>query len=389
MKKLLFIAGLLWSAIASAQFVPGQVLTAAELNSAFATKAPIPTGTCLGTSSALNYNLVGNAFSCNGTINAVTLGGATFASPGPIGSVSTSTGAFSSISTPSATIGGGTINATSVGATSASTGSFTTLSASSTVSGAGFSTYLASPPAIGNTTPSTVTGSTVTSTGNFIGSGNGFTIGTTTGIGNGGAIQLFDSTHNNDVVILNNATSVAQFTSTGINGAAIGSTTPSTGSFTILSSTGNFTPSQTNGIVGTTTNNNANAGSVGEYVTASTLTTSATTATPLNATSVSLTSGDWDVTGLCSTNPAATTVTTALVSGISTTSATFSNAAAGIQNSFTLAGFTSTAQASFVAPAPITRVSVASTTTVFLVCQINFNTSTLTVSGFIRARRVR
>jgi hypothetical protein len=40
-----------------------------------------------------------------------------------------------------------------VGATTASTGAFTTLSASSTVSGTGFSTYLASPPAIGGTAP--------------------------------------------------------------------------------------------------------------------------------------------------------------------------------------------------------------------------------------------
>lgn len=46
----------------------------------------------------------------------------------------------------------GPINGT-VGATTASTGAFTTLSASSTVSGTGFSTYLASPPAIGGTAP--------------------------------------------------------------------------------------------------------------------------------------------------------------------------------------------------------------------------------------------
>ena len=46
----------------------------------------------------------------------------------------------------------GPLNGT-VGATTASTGAFTTLSASSTVSGTGFSTYLASPPAIGGTAP--------------------------------------------------------------------------------------------------------------------------------------------------------------------------------------------------------------------------------------------
>ena len=43
------------------------------------------------------------------------------------------------------------INGGSVGLTTQSTGSFTTLAASSTVSGTGFSTYLASPPAIGGT----------------------------------------------------------------------------------------------------------------------------------------------------------------------------------------------------------------------------------------------
>ena len=69
-------------------------------------------------------------------LNASSLGGATFASPGAIGS--------------------GT----------ASTGAFTTLSASSTVSGTGFSTYLASPPAIGTTAPAAGKFTDLTSTGN-------------------------------------------------------------------------------------------------------------------------------------------------------------------------------------------------------------------------------
>ncbi len=45
---------------------------------------------------------------------------------------------------------------TPIGSTTASSGAFTTLSASSTVSGTGFSTYLASPPTIGGTTPTAV-----------------------------------------------------------------------------------------------------------------------------------------------------------------------------------------------------------------------------------------
>ena len=46
-------------------------------------------------------------------------------------------------------------------AVSGAAGSFTTLSASSTVSGTGFSTYLASPPAIGGTAPNTVAATTL------------------------------------------------------------------------------------------------------------------------------------------------------------------------------------------------------------------------------------
>ena len=59
-------------------------------------------------------------------LNASSLSGATFASPGAIGS------------------------------TAAGTGAFTTLAASSTVSGAGFTTYFASPPALGTTAPAEV-----------------------------------------------------------------------------------------------------------------------------------------------------------------------------------------------------------------------------------------
>lgn len=55
-----------------------------------------------------------------------------------------------------------------IGSVTASTGAFTTLSASSTVSGAGFSTYLASPPAIGGTAAAAGAFTTLTSTGGGI-----------------------------------------------------------------------------------------------------------------------------------------------------------------------------------------------------------------------------
>jgi hypothetical protein len=60
-----------------------------------------------------------------------------------------------------------------------------------------------------------------------------------------------------------------------------------------LSVTGTITPSQTAGIVGTTTNNNANAGSVGEQIISNKLTNVAmTSAVLVNVTSISLTAGD-------------------------------------------------------------------------------------------------
>ena len=66
-----------------------------------------------------------------------------------IGGTTAAAGSFTTLS--NTTAAGSTINAASIGAGTAGTGAFTTLSASSTVSGTGFSTYLASPPAIGGT----------------------------------------------------------------------------------------------------------------------------------------------------------------------------------------------------------------------------------------------
>ena len=57
------------------------------------------------------------------------------------------------------------INGVTIGASTASTGAFTTLSASSTVSGTGFSTYLASPPAIGGSAAAAGTFTALTATG--------------------------------------------------------------------------------------------------------------------------------------------------------------------------------------------------------------------------------
>jgi hypothetical protein len=110
-------------------------------------------------------------FSGSGVLNASTLGGATFATPGAIGSGTASTGAFTTLSASSTVSGTGfstyLASPPAIGGTAPAAGAFTTLSASSTVSGTGFSTYLASPPAIGGTAAAAVSATTLHATGQF------------------------------------------------------------------------------------------------------------------------------------------------------------------------------------------------------------------------------
>ena len=79
----------------------------------------------------------------------------------------------------------GYLDSTVIGANVPSPASFTTLSASSTISGSGFSTYLASPPAIGGTAAAAITGTTITASTQFSGPGTGLT-GTASGLNIGG-----------------------------------------------------------------------------------------------------------------------------------------------------------------------------------------------------------
>lgn len=174
-----------------------------------------------------------------------------------------------------------------------------------------------------------------------------------------------------------------------INNATVGQTTPLAGSFTTLSSTGNFTPSQTNGIVGTTTNNSANAGSVGEYISSTIAQGSpvaVSTGVATNITSISLTAGDWDVSANITTLPAGSTTQTSTQVSISTTTGTHGATSTGASN---ISAAVTTAGANTSAVVGPFRMSLASTTTVFLVGSSVFAVSTNGIFGTIRARRVR
>ncbi len=151
--------------------------------------------------------------------------------------------------------------------------------------------------------------------------------------------------------------------------------------------------SSTSGIIGTTTNNNAAAGSVGEVVTSTVAIGSPVALTDVTAadvTSISLTAGDWDVWGnvKCITSGAVTVFY--LNTWISTVSATQNadNTLVGILQ-YGTEGLLLTS--TILGVAPITqRISLAGTTTIYLGCTSHFTGGTSqSAYGVITARRRR
>ncbi|CAM2142689.1 conserved exported protein of unknown function [Pararobbsia alpina] len=307
-----------------------------------ATPTALTVPSCSTSNSALKWTS-GTGLSC-GTTFALTSGNlsqfAATTSAQLAGVISDETGSGAAVFATSSVI-----NPTSTGATTPGSGAFTTLSASSTVSGSGFSTYLASPPAIGGTSAAAGAFTNLSSSGTVSGTG---------------------------------------FSGYLASPPSIGGTTPAAGAFTTLSATGLITPSTTSGIKGTTAADNANAGSDGEFVTATATSTSLSVNTPLSLTSITLSAGDWDVSGVVEFVPAASTVTVQAVASVNTTTNVL-NTAQGLAAVPT----GSSAGVHTVMPTPIWRVNVSTSTTVYLVAQCNFTTSTLTADGVIRARRVR
>jgi len=141
------------------------------------------------------------------------------------------------------------------------------------------------------------------------------------------------------------------------------------------------------GIQGVTDGSNASAGIVGEYVSSSVSAPSSglTSGVVTNATSISLTAGDWDVTGLIYFNFGGSTTSTYSIGAISTTSATipvapyFSTELFATQNTGTAC----------LLPVPTIRLNITTTTTVYLVGQSSFSGGGNGIGGFIAARRRR
>jgi len=115
---------------------------------------------------------------------------------------------------------------------------------------------------------------------------------------------------------------------------------------------------------------------------------SLTTATPTNVTSITLTAGDWDVSG--SVNYVANTASAAVSSvwevGINTTTATLPTD--GTEAFFGIAAVIATTSFNTSLAIPRKIINVSASTPVYLVAEATFTAGTVTAYGNITARRV-
>jgi hypothetical protein len=145
-------------------------------------------------------------------------------------------------------------------------------------------------------------------------------------------------------------------------------------------------------IKGTGTNDNATSGYVGQYIESVVLSGSAvslTSGATANVTSISLPAGDWNVTGIVSYTTASTTSVTGRTSSISNTSATNDLSPGRFVREFHAGTVPTAITGAMSGPIPVARISLAATTTIYLVATASFTVSTLTAYGILQARRVR
>ncbi len=189
------------------------------------------------------------------------------------------------------------------------------------------------------------------------------------------------------IAVANGGTGITSF-GTGV-ATALGQNVTGSGSMvlangpTFVTSTitaPSITFSSTSEIIGTTTNNNASAGSVGEFLSSAAAPgTSLSSTVSVDGTSLSLTAGDWDVWGSCYFSGLTMTILTTWISVTSATQPdiglTGSIGATNLQSSNVLA--------------LMQRISLSGTTTVYISANGTFTGACSLNRATIYARRVR
>ncbi len=150
-----------------------------------------------------------------------------------------------------------------------------------------------------------------------------------------------------------------------------------------------FSPNTTSGIIGTTTNDNAAAGSVGEISSSANATSVAmTTATVTQIQTLTLGAGDWDVWATFYATVNAATVVTSVICQLFTSSASI-----GLPNTAQLSSIqnwngTQTGNTTYMNTG-MSRWSLSGSTTVYLNASATYSVNTLVGNGMIHARRRR
>lgn len=218
-----------------------------------------------------------------------------------------------------------------------------------------------------------------TGTGNFVGS-------TSPTITTPKIITGINDANGNEILGFQPAASSVNFL-TIVNGSTTQAPTLlTTGSDTnvLLQLTGKGTSGV--GTQGTTTNGNAITGNVGQLISsviASASAVSLSNVTPKDITSISLTAGDWDIYGNVLAQGSIGNLIS-FYSWCSLATATWPDASLynGVNSTALLASI-------YAANTPYLRVSISSTTTVFLSARAGFSSGTVTGCGGIYARRIR
>lgn len=138
----------------------------------------------------------------------------------------------------------------------------------------------------------------------------------------------------------------------------------------------------------TNTNDSAASGYVGEYISATGAAVALTSGTASNVCSISLTAGDWDVTGSVIHNFAPTTNYTIRDFSISTTSGATNTSVGSYMLERLGTGQVPGATIGGETVGPV-RFSITTPTTVYLTGRAFFTVSTVVADGVLRARRVR